>query len=1015
MKRTIPTQLRVGRSGLYAALCGLALTGFSAYAQTDSEEDSDDVYELSPFTIDGSKDQGYQATNTLSGNRLNTENRFVGASVTEVTKQLLEDLNIDDFEDVLNYVPNSAPAESGGLSSDPTGNESIFGVRYRVRGFLLTGFSRDFFKTRVAPDSYNTQRMSFSRGPNSVLFGIAEPGGVTNAVSTRASFEDTNRVGMRFDTWDSTRFHASLNRELIDDKLAVRFSTVYDDHRNHRNPWHNRSDRYYGAVTYKPFEKTTLRAQHEWGDAERYNVRSWAPSDGISVWEAAGSPALPEDLYNITTAGDRITPAERTALGMAEFWPAAHTVMTVGDVDQTGFHAGRWAIRTAENLVPGYGQGQNGTVSFTDDSVIPMTANVLGNGNRNMQEFSNTSLFFEQKLMENLFFEVAYNRQDTNNSPNFATGSRDTVYKDIKPTIRTVDPNNPRTETGIEITNPNFGKYFTFNNTPVTFNQNYDDETLRAMVSYELDLRERFEGKLGTILGRHSLAAMYETYDEGYLNQVYHHRNAMRRPDLKPGQGLWVALQNYIDIENQVFDVPDIAHMAPRVWAENAEDLPGSDPSGVAPFWFGVAGTNTFSETTSEMFAMQNYFWDNKIVTTFGWRSDDVDSWNVNAAVDPDTLLRSNVSLVDPKTGATSSVSAGGDTNSKGIVITPIPWLGFFYNESSNFRPSNADQVNIFGEGLGNEAGEGEDYGLKFYLMDGKVTGSLAYFETTFQNQSTRGPRAGPVGSFDQSRVASRAAIEEYYEDVVMQPELAEIWDTRGYLNNDTYYNTQDFSSEGWELSLTANPTPNWRMTFNLSKQENVSSNVAPALKEWAKFIRTAFDDFPELKALETTLLSSDGVTYNTVADNLDVHDQRIVEISSLEGFADQRQPEMSANFLTAYDFKEGALKNFGVGASFRWRDSAAVGYQLQDNGSGALDATRPYMNDSTEWLGVFASYRMKFEGGTRMRLQLNIDNLLDDESLNPLLSREVNGQRFDSRWVLPEGRSIAMSATFDF
>jgi hypothetical protein len=103
-------------------------------------------------------------------------------------------------------------------------------------------------------------------------------------------------------------------------------------------------------------------------------------------------------------------------------------------------------VSTAQKNVPGFGQAQNGTVSFSDDSVLPRTANVLGNGNRNTQEFSNTSVFLEQKLAENLFFEVAFNRQDTNNAPNFATGSRDIVYKDINPTIRTVDPSNPRAE-----------------------------------------------------------------------------------------------------------------------------------------------------------------------------------------------------------------------------------------------------------------------------------------------------------------------------------------------------------------------------------------------------------------------------------------------------------------------------------------------------------------------------------------------------------------------------------------
>ena len=49
------------------------------------------------------------------------------------------------------------------------------------------------------------------------------------------------------------------------------------------------------------------------------------------------------------------------------------------------------------------------------------------------------------------------------------------------------------------------------------------------------------------------------------------------------------------------------------------------------------------------------------------------------------------------------------------------------------------------------------------------------------------------------------------------------------------------------------------------------------------------------------------------------------------------------------------------------------------------------------------------------MRIQLNIDNLLDNEDQNPLLARDVNGERFENRWIIPEGRSFALSAVFDF
>lgn len=1013
MKRTRTARYSLLGQTLRTAPVLLALNGVVTFGQNNQAVKTEEVVELSPFVVNTSKDQGYVATNTLSGTRLNSENRYVGSAITEVTSQLMQDLGLSNFEQIVDFVPNSAKAESGGLTSDPTGNESIFGVRYRVRGFLLTGFSRDFFKTRVAPDSYNTDRISFTRGPNSVLFGIGEPGGVTNAVSSRAGFKNTYEVDLRFDTWDSSRYSAAFNQVLLKDKLAIKVAALADDKRSHREPYHNQSDRYYGTLTFKPFASTTLRVSHEWGDAERLNVRSWAPADGISVWRAAGSPQVPANRLNVTTAANRSTAAERTALGMREIRPGAWNMMTLGSAGTPIYYQGQWELMPNQNNVPGTNEGNNGGYSFTDDSIIPMTANVLGSGNKLVQDFKNTSIILEQRIARNLFLEVAYNKQTTNNSPDFTTGQRDYVYKDVLPTVRSISTTDPTALTGTIIPNPNFGKYFTFNDTPVTFTQNYGDETARAMLSYELDLNQRLGGKWGKILGRHNFAAMYETYEESFLNQAHHLRNAIRPPnttryDLGTG---WIGLQNYIDIANGSYDVPNIASMYPRIWTDNASAIPASAAGGVAPMWLGVSGTKTLSETTTKMFAMQNYFWSNKIVTTFGWRNDEFESWNAASVRDATTGLLSDVRNVSAKTG--KKLTAADDTYSRGVVVTPIPWLGVFYNESTNFRPSNSDQLNILGFNMPNESGEGKDYGLKLYLMDGKVTGSFGWFETTFVNQSTRGPRVGPVGSFDAPRVAARTAIELYYQGLGT-PQAADIWNQRGYLNNDDYFDTQDFASEGWEFSLTANPKPNWRITVNVSKQRNVSSNVAPAMKAWAVDIRTKLTD-PTLLALPTTLLKPDGVTFNTVADTLDINDQRIVEIASLEGFADQRQPELSANLVTAYDFKQGALKNFGVGGSYRWRDRATVGYGALAGVNGALDPTKPYKNDPTNWVGLFFNYRTTLFEKVRLRLQLNIDNVFDEDTPNVLLSREVSGKRVDNRWTLPEGRSYALSANFAF
>ena len=65
------------------------------------------VVELSPFTVDSSRDTGYAAENTLAGSRLNARLRDTAGSVSVFTKEFLDDLAITDLAGLLNFTVNS--------------------------------------------------------------------------------------------------------------------------------------------------------------------------------------------------------------------------------------------------------------------------------------------------------------------------------------------------------------------------------------------------------------------------------------------------------------------------------------------------------------------------------------------------------------------------------------------------------------------------------------------------------------------------------------------------------------------------------------------------------------------------------------------------------------------------------------------------------------------------------------------------------------------------------------------
>ena len=159
----------------------------STPATAISPED-DEVIELSPFEVNDTS-RGYQATNTMSGTRLNTRIEDLAASISVVTKQQLLDTAAVDINDIFLYeagtegthqftdfaIENSGAA--GDIVVDRTGTDPA-GAN-RVRGLGSANISLGGFETTagIPIDTYNVDAVEISRGPNSNIFGLGNPAG----------------------------------------------------------------------------------------------------------------------------------------------------------------------------------------------------------------------------------------------------------------------------------------------------------------------------------------------------------------------------------------------------------------------------------------------------------------------------------------------------------------------------------------------------------------------------------------------------------------------------------------------------------------------------------------------------------------------------------------------------------------------------------------------------------------------------------------------------------------------
>ena len=261
----------------YLAVFSLFILPLGLLAQEDDDED-DQIYEISPFTITEEEESGYIATQTLAGTRLRSKLTDIGASVQVITTEFLDDIGATESNDLLLFTTST---ETTGLGGNFSGGDSRQDDRVltgaalnnpqstnRIRGLGAPDNTRDFFITDIPFDSYNTGRVEINRGANAILFGLGSPSGVLNAGLNKAVFDEINQVEFRIQDGGrnlSSRANVDFNRVLIEDKLAIRFSAMQSDRNYSQEPAFQDQERWFVNTTWRPLENTTIRVNYENG------------------------------------------------------------------------------------------------------------------------------------------------------------------------------------------------------------------------------------------------------------------------------------------------------------------------------------------------------------------------------------------------------------------------------------------------------------------------------------------------------------------------------------------------------------------------------------------------------------------------------------------------------------------------------------------------------------------------------------------------------------------------------
>jgi hypothetical protein len=264
---------------------------------TANQDDQEQPIVLSPFVVEASEDQGYQAGATLAGTRIRTDLKDVGSSISVVTQKFLQDTNSKNMEDLLVYTTGTEVAGQGGnflgqgdgmVLTAQNVNRPV--ANTRVRGLATADNTRDFYLTDIPWDGYVVGRVDLQRGPNAILFGIGSPAGIVNSSLNHAALKNSYKLENQVGSFGSYRFTADLNQQLIKNELAIRLALLDDQTKYRQDPAYKDDKRVFGALRWDPAflnkgsTHTTLEANFEKGRQLRLDPMETPPLDAITPW-----------------------------------------------------------------------------------------------------------------------------------------------------------------------------------------------------------------------------------------------------------------------------------------------------------------------------------------------------------------------------------------------------------------------------------------------------------------------------------------------------------------------------------------------------------------------------------------------------------------------------------------------------------------------------------------------------------------------------------------------------------
>lgn len=1136
-----------------AIACASDLT--AAETPPPAPAERDEVLKLNPFVVSENDAVGYSAASTLAGTRINTALRDVGAAISIITPEFLNDTAATNLGELLSL---TTATEVGGVSGNFAGGTTESGrpdqsesrenpqANNRVRGIGAATTTRDYFLTDIPFDAYNSSGVTISRGPNSLLFGIGNPAGIIEGSIIHPQLQRNRTViGGRFGSENSYRATLDLNRVLVKNRVAFRLATVNELNNYQQEPAFDRKRRGYLALegvlrdgkAASWVGKTSVRVSGEMGDSQSNPVNVIPPVNTMLNFFQAPNPAIaaiPGTGIDPRLIAGSATFSYRPKVTVDNRQSSSDIVAANPGIGVPYFIQIPVVFDTPGQARPGYASSSNPALAgiagimgriryapnpnnrqaidtFYSGTVVPTGFVAYTIQNRAIFDYrrhlisgglNHIDQIFQvgnAALTQELFggrggFELAFDQQKTRSTRllpfSFGNNGGGSPASGISIDVAQYLPNDQP--------NPNVGRPFVDQQGITDRTQTGTREAFRATAFYRLDLEERGMKIFGLPLGNHVFTGLHTrnrndastfNYATGWnsttrnLNtdvfQATNSGNFRTTPIVLQYLGPSVLNANSINdvrITNVVdARVPQNGDAYNVTFFDFTNKRLATEPLSVSRFLNGNSKSRQLID--SQSLSLKSDFLKNHLVGVVGWRWDHLKTYsslgnrrNADDSLDNTALRLDSTPNLDER-GRNFTWSAVGRVPRAFTKRLPLGIeVGGFYNSSGNFNPVNI-RTDLSGQIIPAPAGSTKEYGVLVEFLDRRVSLRVNEFHTiqTSSSNNAQGATAGVYNypSFMVDRyvtaqaqgiafntipgvtAAGYSSYQQLYAALFqLHPEptrtlknmrlnaagTAVLSDGIAGLTD-----TGDLDARGLEAELVGNLTRNWRVSFNVAKQETVVSGSAKLTKQIAdavyanlvKFNLLGIDQGPALPERQTAATRFASNVGNPLAATL-----------ARDGAVSPEQRKWRANFTSTYDlrgFENPILKAMSVGASVRWQGKIAIGApfltgqalkqkivatnklysntsQIADNDpvmqTQFPDLDHPFYGPEELAGDLWASYRRKIFKNVDWRLQLNVRNAWGNDSdipvtANPDGSIAVIRIPNETRWTLSSSFSF--------